>query len=380
MRAGWHWAGALVAAAYLTGSAGAEGGAAEWTSRGEEWMLGAAVVQNTAGAGEAQEGIAMEPEAAMAARKPRRGWRWAKWAALGPVALAAGIGVYGDAARRSMVREVSVATRDPATGIVAGAEPIDLDPPAGSDRPTSAVLMLHGFVGSRGDFNGLGERLAARGFHVRMALAPGHGREPKEWSKPTPAEVLDHAREELAALKKDYATVDVVGFSMGGSVATILAAEGGVRRCVLLAPYYGVTHKWWYGLPTETWTAMLGPVVPYVKKSKYFVKVNREEAKDQIYSYHVVSTKGARTLMALGEEARRPETLAAVTCPVLMIISDGDDASSPRRAREAFAGLTNAPAQAVWLQRSNHHLLWDYEREEVMAEVEAFLAGGENRQ
>lgn len=283
-------------------------------------------------------------------------------------------GAYACAGHRALQREIRDTPRDPATGVVRGAEARTLDPPASHDAPTTACLLLHGFVGSRRDFGELGERLAAAGFHVDMMRLPGHGVTPPEFARQTPESMIQAVAEEFRALKRRYRAVHVVGFSMGGSLATLLAAREPVDRLVLAAPYYGVTYQWWYLLPAETWNAALGPVVPYVLKSDAFKMVNRREAADEIYCYHCVPTRGAATLMELGRRAFRPETLAAIRCPTLMIASETDGAASPRCMRAAFDRLKNAPKEALWIDpRNNHHIFWDYDREATIKAVVDFL-------
>lgn len=299
--------------------------------------------------------------------------RLARWFGGAVLVFAVALVCHACATSRAIKKEVAATPRDPRTGIVIGAEPLDIDPPPSLDRPTTAVLMLHGFVGSRGDFADLGERLAAQGYHVRLARLPGHGTDPRDWAKQTPETMLAGAREELDNLRKQYKAVYVVGFSMGGAIGTILASEGHVDKLVLVSPYYGVTYQWYYVLPAETWNGLLSWAIPYVIKSRGYVRVNREEAKDQIWSYHAVSTRGAATLMTLGRRARRPETLGAVQCPVFMVFSEGDEASSPWRGHQAFAQFGSRHKSELWFTaRSNHHILYDFDREEAKAAIVKF--------
>ena len=310
-----------------------------------------------------------------AAENRRRLARMARWAggALGVAVI--GVGIYGCATWRAIDQEIASTPRDPQTGVILGAEAIWIHPPDGNDRhPGRAVLMLHGFLGSRSDFADLGERLAAEGLAVRMARLPGHGTTPRDFAAHDGDSILQGARAELEALREQFDQVDVVGFSMGGALGTMLAAEGGVDRLVLIAPYYGVTHRWWYVLPIETWLATAGRLVPYVIKYDRFIKVNRTEAREDIFSYRVVSTRGSEALIDLGRRARRPETLEAVRCPVLMIHSESDEASCPHRARRVFERIAGDDKRAVWVDpRNNHHLLWDHDREAIKAAVVEWL-------
>ena len=57
-------------------------------------------------------------------------------------------------------------------------------------------------------------------------------------------------------------------------------------------------------------------------------------------------------------------------------ISRGDQAASPSRIEEAFGAIGSTDKRIVWYEDSNHHLLWDYDREAVKAEILAFVAKG----
>lgn len=276
---------------------------------------------------------------------------------------------------RTLEREIAETPRDPETGVILGCEAIDLDPPgAAADQPTSACLLLHGFLGCRRDFADLPQRLAAAGYHVRAARLPGHGTTPRDFARQTPETMIEGARTEWERLEAEYDEVTIIGFSMGGALGTLIAAKHPVDRLVLIAPYFGVKYRWFYILPAETWNMLFSPLVPYVARSDRFIQLNRSEAKDELFSYRTVPTRGAVTLIELGKLARQPETLGAIDCPVLMVMAEGDQAASPRRAGDAFDQIAADRKQAVWLsERSNHQILWDYEREEAKQAVLDFL-------
>jgi carboxylesterase len=269
---------------------------------------------------------------------------------------------------------------DPATGVVAGTEAHDLGPSA-ADGATTACLLIHGFVGSGQDFADLGERIADEGIHVRVMRLPGHGSSPREFARETPETLYASVAAERDALAGEYGRVDVVGFSMGGTLATLLAAREGMQgssddagRLVLAAPYYRVTYQWYYLLPAEVWNGLIGWAAPYVYKGAGFVKVNRKADVGKWFSYATVPTRGTRALLEIGRDARSRSTLEAIDGPVLLVMSEGDDAASPRAARAAFETIGSADKRALWLTRSNHHLFWDWDREQVKSEIVAFLA------
>lgn len=299
-----------------------------------------------------------------------RPWvRWALKATVLLVLLFMSTGcAYNLMANRAMDREVTRLPHNPNTLMVKGTEAITL-PGTGPN----AVLLVHGFVGSRIDYHDLGEILQRQGLTVRLMRLPGHGTFPVDHANTTNEQLLQVVRVEYSALKADHPQVALVGFSMGGALSTILASQAPVDRLVLIAPYYGITYRWYYLLPAEFWNGMWGWAFPYVVKNNYFTCVNRVEAKEQLYSYRVISNRGARNLIHLGQQARDPEVLAKISCPVLVLHSHGDQAASPSRSEEAFEFIGSQNKRIKWYEESNHHILWDYDQEDAKKEIVEFL-------
>ena len=286
------------------------------------------------------------------------------------VLLGVGIAIYSWSASRSLACEIESTPRDPETGIVLGAEAMSLGP---ANAP-AACLLLHGYVGARSDFADLGERISEEGFYVRMARLPGHGTTPVDFAEQTPDSMLEGARAGLDDLRSRFDRVYLVGFSMGGALSTLLASEGEVDGLVLIAPYYKVTYSWHYVLPPETWNRLFSPVLPYVIKSDGFVKVNKRESLEHIYSYRALSTRSLATLVELGRRARQPDVLSRIDRPVLVLYSEGDEAAAPQATKQAFEVIQSDDKTLRKIgERSNHILLWDYDAEEAKTAILDFL-------
>jgi len=266
-------------------------------------------------------------------------------------------------------REERNTPRDPATGVILGLEERTLGP----EDSRGLVLMVHGFVGGSNNFSDLPDRLAALGWRVRVMRLPGHGTSPRDFARQDPDDLIQAVRDELALWGEKHDTVVLVGHSMGGALSTLIASEEGVDNLVLGAPYFGVTHRWWYGLRPETWTRILRPVLPWLYKGKLFIQVNRPEAREEIVTYDWIPVRGLVTLHRIGARVRDPEVLARVLCPVLLVHSRADAAASPEAAEAALEAMGSRRKEALWLTRSNHHVFWDWERDEVMAAIEEFV-------
>ncbi len=284
--------------------------------------------------------------------------------------LAAVLLVYNGVAFNLALHGEDHKPRDPATGLLVGSEPRDLGP---EDSPCAA-LFIHGFGGAGTDFAGLPERLAESGWRVRVMLLPGHGTHPRDMGRQTPETLLDAVRDEVRGLRERHDTVVLISHSMGGALSTLAASEMPVDGLVLGAPYFGVTYRWYYVLPPELWGQMTAPFVRWVYKGRLFMQVNRKEAREHIVCYTWLPSSAIRTLTRLGKRARADETLEKVTCPVLVLHGRNDVASSPKAMEKALERMASRDKRLVWLERSNHHMYWDYDQEQVFDEILAFAA------
>jgi carboxylesterase len=75
----------------------------------------------------------------------------------------------------------------------------------------------------------------------------------------------------------------------------------------------------------------------------------------------------------MAQATKTPAILGQVKCPLLVLHSKGDRAASPAATEEAFPLFGSQDKKIVWYERSNHHLLWDYEEVEVKAQILDFV-------
>ena len=251
-----------------------------------------------------------------------------------------------------------------ADGIAVGATTIDL--PTTGDR---AVLMLHGFGDTPQTLEYLAGYLHSRGWAVRAPLLPGHGRTLDAFAARRSPDWIDFARRELAALRARYPTVAIVGLSMGGSLATILAAEtSDVRALVLLAPYLS--------MPTRLRRAArahhaLGVVAPYLKGGgERSIRDPAEVARNLAYG---VLTP--RLVFELSQVVQRARAAAPkVTSPTLVVQSRQDNRIPPGAAERSFALFTTQERRLVWTEGNGHIITVDYGRDAIFTAVIDWLA------
>lgn len=111
--------------------------------------------------------------------------------------------------------------------------------PTAQDSP-GPVLLVPGYGGSTSSLQELADRLTDAGRDAAVVAVPGDGTGDLAASADVLAEAVDDALARTGA-----ASVDVVGYSAGGVIARLWAADGGAaqaRRVLTLgAPHHGTT-------------------------------------------------------------------------------------------------------------------------------------------
>ena len=248
-------------------------------------------------------------------------------------------------------------------GIAAGAAPIDL-----AAEGSNAVLMLHGFGDTPQTLEYLATFINARGWAVRAPLLPGHGRTLDAFAATRASDWIGFAREELARLQARYDTVAIVGQSMGGSLATILAAEASnVPALVLLAPYLS--------MPTRLRRAanfhhLLAVVLPYLRGGgERSIRDPSEVARSLAYGFTT-----PRLVFELARVVNYARAAApSVSAPTLVVQSRQDNRIPADAAERAFSLFTARERRMMWTEGNGHIITVDYGRQAIFAAVADWL-------
>lgn len=249
-------------------------------------------------------------------------------------------------------------------GIVVGASPVDL--PAG-DR--GGVLLLHGFGDTPQTLGYLAEHLHAQGWGVHAPLLPGHGRTLDAFAASRMSDWLGAARGALTHMRARHDRVSIVGLSMGGSLATILAAETpDVQSLVLLAPYLS--------MPTRLRRAArmhfaLSVLVPYLRGGgERSIRDPAEVSRNLAYGFTTPRLVFELSRLVADARAAAPR----VSAPTLVVQSRQDNRIPPEAAERAFALFTTPERRLIWTEGNGHIITVDYGYESIFASVRDWLA------
>ena len=262
-------------------------------------------------------------------------------------------------------RRVDTRRRLGPDGVVIGGGPIDLAGRADAPR----LLLLHGGGDTPQTLAYLARSLAEHGYSVRAPLLPGHGRSLEEFGHVSADALYAAVRGAYRELTENGTrVVGVVGLSMGGALAVQLAAdEPELPALCLLAPYLAMPR----GIALMARLSRLwGPLLPVIPAGGSRSIHDPAQAAENL-AYGAFTPGALRALHDVVMRARA--ALPRVAAPTLVIQSREDNRIAPHATQAAFDALGAHEKRLEWLTGSGHVVTVDYRREQVAADVAAWM-------
>lgn len=244
-------------------------------------------------------------------------------------------------------------------GIIVGAGPLTLDR---SDAP--AVLLLHGSGDTPQVLAQLAAHLHENGYAVRVPLLLAHGRSIRAFTRASSTAWHEQVEREYVDLLASHPAVYVVGLSMGGALAVVLATRHPeMPALVLLAPYLDMSARLRRLARLNRYWGWLLPYVPSLGKRS----IHDRAAAARGLGHQLMTPASLRGLydVMLTASAALPE----VRVPTLVMQSREDNRIPAARAARAFDRLGSAGKEMVWVEGAGHVITVDYGHERVFDRV-----------
>jgi carboxylesterase len=285
-------------------------------------------------------------------------------AILTAAALLAALWVWGIWHRNRFERRVGYRFPTGPHGIIPGAEPLALTAPGAA----MGVVLLHGFGDTPQTLASLARRLRDDGLDVDVPLLPGHGRTLRQFASSNGSEWIAAARAAHASMRARHTRVALVGLSLGGALAAIVAADDPqLAALVLLAPYVDTPPLLRVAVRAAP---AIGVVLPYVGGDGA-QSILDPEARAQALAYGATTPQLVRELVRVADAARA--SLARVRAPTLYVQSREDNRITEDVAQRAFALLGARTKKLEMLSGCGHVLTVDFCRERVAQMVSEWL-------
>jgi carboxylesterase len=227
-----------------------------------------------------------------------------------------------------------------------------------------ACLLLHGFTGSPAEMEGLANFLRAQGCAVAVPTLPGHATQPDDLRHISYQQWLATSEQAIAELRQKYATIFVIGQSMGGSLALHLAAHYQFTGLVTLAAALRLP------LSVEIASYVLAPFVP-VRYKRNGSDVRDGNGKAQLRNYDHYPMSAVRQLMRLLRQVRAE--LSSVTTPILAIHSPSDHVVPFDNLGLLLRKIKSPVREPMVVENSYHVLTVDYDRAIIFKRIWDFI-------
>jgi len=224
----------------------------------------------------------------------------------------------------------------------------------------TGCLLSHGFMGTPNEMRELGERLHALGFTVRGTRLAGHGTTWQDMNRTTWHDWYDSLDADWQDLAARCDKVFVVGLSLGAALTLHLAASRPVAGVVVMgAPVLSSRFQ----RVVVGVTGWLLPMLPKLGGSGLQDPV----AKSQHLTYPRIPMRASRSMIQLVLAAHND--LNTITAPILLLQGRKDHVVSTRNMPYIHEHVASTDKEMVWLERSDHIVTEDYDKQEVLERV-----------
>jgi carboxylesterase len=223
-------------------------------------------------------------------------------------------------------------------------------------------LLIHGFTGSPYEISPLAEHLEAHtDWLIRTPTLAGHGNVGASLKETSWKDWIASAEEELQRMLEQCEEVFVIGFSMGGLIASHLSTKYPISKLVLLSPavYYMDAQR-------------LVREVSGTIKDFFHDQPSAFESLEK-YKKKLGSTpmKAVLNFKKLVKELR--PVFGNIQVPILIIHGERDNVAQPKGAHYIYKKVKSEEKEIMFLKQSRHVVCRDCEVDIIFKKVDQFL-------
>jgi carboxylesterase len=244
------------------------------------------------------------------------------------------------------------------TAIRPGAEPFS------ARAGAVGVLLLHGFTGSPDSMRPIAEALHAATFSVELPLLPGHGTTLEDLQATRFEDWSAAAAASYRELASSTERVSVMGLSMGGTLALLLAATyPAIASVVVVNPLVEPV--------AESFLEVLSGAL--AAGTTAIPGTGSDIARPSVTELCYDAMPIAPLLTLFDAVAKLGPALSSIRCPVLCFTSRHDHVVPPSSA-DYLRAAVRGPFSEVVLERSAHVATLDYDSDELVRQAVDFVA------
>jgi esterase/lipase/1-acyl-sn-glycerol-3-phosphate acyltransferase len=232
------------------------------------------------------------------------------------------------------------------------------------------IILVHGYMAAPEEIRPLADYLYKNGYNVYGVRLRGHGTAPEDLAIQNWKEWYDSASRAYIIMKNSVKTFSIAGFSMGGGIALLQAANKPGRFAGVIsinAPLKLMSVASKFAPVIVAWNKLLTKI-KIDKWKMEFVKNDPEYPQINYLRNPVSGGYELDKLMRFVEKR-----LGKVTDPTLIIHASGDPVVDPVSGEEIFEKLGTTEKQLTRVYANHHGILRGKEADEVNVTVLTFL-------
>jgi carboxylesterase len=229
-------------------------------------------------------------------------------------------------------------------------------------------LLVHGFTSSPQEVHGLGQHLASKGYTVLGPRLFGHATELRDLRRARWLDWLHSTQDGYYMLRGQVDQIFLVGLSLGGALALILASQQPVDGIVSMSTPFELPKtgllRW-----IRPILRPLSIVLPQVAKGP--VDFQNKEANRERVDYRARPLRAAIEVEACFLYMQT--CLPSVTAPTLLMHSRTDTFVPPDSMPKIYAELGSEDKRMHWIEESDHVITVDLAWQEVYHTASSFI-------
>lgn len=225
-------------------------------------------------------------------------------------------------------------------------------------KADNAVLLLHGFTGYPGELIRPGVDLYEAGFDVLAIRYPGHGTSGDDFLETNDSMWVAAAEDAYNDLCKSYSEVYLVGHSMGGANAVLLAERHSIARIALIAPALVMKNRPWRAYVLRPFASRVKAAWKQDLRYKPYYKNSPCDDIPMAQQYWMyLYPKEICCLLHLAKQARNG--ISKLNSDALVLFGDNDLSVNQTRSAEIIGRGNCGRTESVVIPGGSHLLPYD---------------------
>jgi len=237
------------------------------------------------------------------------------------------------------------------------------------DKNDTGLVFSHGYMAAPKEIRSLAEYLFSKGINVYVPRLRGHGTDPEALKHVNAKEWETDFERAFTAMRQVCTKVFIGGFSTGGLLALLHAAQYKVDGVIAINSALKLHDlRVSYVVPTlQFFNEMIGYL--HTKGVMEWIDNSHTEQPDVNYHKHPLSSVAQLEKIMTKVE----KSVKNVTAPILIIQGDNDPTVKAESAQLIYDNVSSKDKKLLLLPRNRHSILADKGHDEVFESIERFI-------